>query len=101
MFLKESKIDPFSTAGHIPDKFIGDLELHDCDFFYPSRPDQQVSNVTNTGVLVEKRQPVASDMIQLKKVVGWKWVYRDNQSLKYLHLFFYHVMQFNTFCFNL
>jgi len=39
---RESKIDPFSTKGHVLDRVIGDIELHDCDFTYPSRDDQQI-----------------------------------------------------------
>ncbi|CAK8671951.1 unnamed protein product [Clavelina lepadiformis] len=39
---RESKIDPFSKEGHVLDHVVGDIELHDCDFSYPSRDDQLI-----------------------------------------------------------
>lgn len=41
---RESAIDPSSTAGRIPEKCDGDIEVRDIHFAYPSRPDSQVLN---------------------------------------------------------
>ena len=39
---RTSSIDPMSTSGLQPDDCIGDIELQDVAFSYPSRPDSQV-----------------------------------------------------------
>ena len=37
------EIDSMSEDGHRPDKFQGKIEFKNVSFFYPSRPDLQVS----------------------------------------------------------
>lgn len=39
---RKSPIDPMSTTGMIPEHCVGDIELRDVEFAYPSRPDTQV-----------------------------------------------------------
>jgi len=39
---RTSLIDPMSTSGLKPEQCIGDIELKDVSFSYPSRPDSQV-----------------------------------------------------------
>ena len=50
--VQESKIDPFSKEGHVLDHVVGDIELHDCDFSYPSRDDQLVGLHTTLVVYI-------------------------------------------------
>ena len=41
---RTSSIDPMSTSGVQPDDCVGNIELQDVAFSYPSRPDSQVLN---------------------------------------------------------
>jgi len=39
---RESNINPFSKEGHVLEHLDGNIELHDCDFSYPTRSDQDI-----------------------------------------------------------
>lgn len=46
VIFQESNINPFSKEGHVLEHLDGNIELHDCDFSYPTRSDQDVRNKT-------------------------------------------------------
>lgn len=39
---RQSAIDPFDDSGERPDSLVGDVELQDVSFRYPTRPDVTV-----------------------------------------------------------
>jgi ABC-type sugar transport system ATPase subunit len=51
---RTSTIDPMSTSGLQPDDCVGNIELQDVVFAYPSRPDSQVLNGLSLSIPAKK-----------------------------------------------
>lgn len=51
---RESPIDPMSTTGVVPEQCIGNIELRDVEFAYPSRRDTQVLAKLSLSVPAKK-----------------------------------------------
>jgi ATP-binding cassette subfamily B (MDR/TAP) protein 1 len=51
---RTSKIDPMSTSGLQPDQCVGNIELRDVSFSYPSRPNSKVLNSFSVSIPARK-----------------------------------------------
>lgn len=51
---RNSSIDPMATSGLQPDDCVGNIELQDVAFSYPSRPDSQVLNGLSLSIPARK-----------------------------------------------